>query len=332
LRDCCFRFSESSVLSINYADNRGRQVCVVRQGAKNLAAATEIKTVTGDLERQKDVNGKIVKYMAYIENQGYKSAKNRVSMIRRLVALGADLDDPESVKRILKDQEKWTDGYKVLMVYAYESYLKIQGGSWERPRYKQKILQKFIPSEAELDALITGTGKQLGTFLQGLKDTGADPGELAQVKWTDLSFESKKVNLTGVKGHKSRYLDISLEFIRRLGILPRKRDYVFSYVTLRGSFQDARKRLARKLNNPRLMRISFTTFRHWKGTMEYHRTRDILYVKELLGHKKVESTMIYIDLEKALFNSKNDEFHSAVAKTAEDVCKLVEAGFEYVTG
>jgi hypothetical protein len=43
--------------------------------------------------------------------------------------------------------------------------------------------------------------------------------------------------------------------------------------------------------------------------------------------------MIYIDLEKALFNSKiDDEFHSAVATTVEDVCKLVEAGFEYVTG
>ncbi len=39
-------------------------------------------------------------------------------------------------------------------------------------------------------------------------------------------------------------------------------------------------------------------------------------------------------LEKALknspFQSKNDDFHVAVAKTLDETCKLLEAGFEYV--
>jgi integrase len=77
--------------------------------------------------------------------------------------------------------------------------------------------------------------------------------------------------------------------------------------------------------------ISFTTFRHWKGTTEYHKTHDILHVKELLGHKQIRSTMVYINLEAAIFTDKNDEFHVSIAESLEQACKLLEVGFEYVT-
>jgi site-specific recombinase XerD len=56
-----------------------------------------------------------------------------------------------------------------------------------------------------------------------------------------------------------------------------------------------------KLQNPRLMRIGFHILRHWKATIEYHKTKDILHVKKLLGRKRVENTKIYIDIEQALY-------------------------------
>lgn len=59
--------------------------------------------------------------------------------------------------------------------------------------------------------------------------------------------------------------------------------------------------MAKDFNNPRWLRIPFTTFRHCKATIEYHKTKDILYVKQLLGHKSFSSTMIYIDIEKAIY-------------------------------
>jgi integrase len=93
-----------------------------------------------------------------------------------------------------------------------------------------------------------------------------------------------------------------------------------------------RKAVARKLENPRLTKISFRTFRHWKGTLEYHRTRDILYVKKILGHKEIGSTLKYIDLEANMFGITSDQFTVKVATNTEEACKLAEVGFEYVTG
>jgi heme-binding NEAT domain protein len=36
-------------------------------------------------------------------------------------------------------------------------------------------------------------------------------------------------------------------------------------------------------------------------------------------------------MEKALFQTNNNEFHVKTAKTLEEACELVKVGFEYVT-
>jgi len=89
--------------------------------------------------------------------------------------------------------------------------------------------------------------------------------------------------------------------------------------------------LAQRLSNPRLKEIHFHTIRHWKATMLYHQTKDILYVKEFLGHKRLDSTLVYINIESALFyKGKPEEFHVKIAQTPEEIKGLLEVGFEYV--
>ena len=60
--------------------------------------------------------------------------------------------------------------------------------------------------------------------------------------------------------------------------------------------------------------------------MEYHKTRDILHVKEILGHKSLNNTMLYTQI----ISFNDDEFTASVAHTEEEACKLVEAGFDFV--
>ncbi|UCF58219.1 MAG: hypothetical protein JSV15_03760, partial [Candidatus Bathyarchaeota archaeon] len=70
----------------------------------------------------------------------------------------------------------------------------------------------------------------------------------------------------------------------------------------------------------------FSARAHWKATTEYAKTKDILYVMKMLGHKDIKTTLIYTQL----IQFESDEFHSATAQTMEEAGQLVEAGFEYV--
>jgi len=294
------------------------------------AAGAKTKTKT-----KEDAKGKIVEYLWHCRKQGRRQStiKHRKSVLTRLLDLGADLFDPEDVKEKIAEHEGWRLSTKSVVVQVYHSFLETLDLTWERPTYKVPDTLPFIPLEKELDALINGSGKILGTFLQGLKDTGADPGELLPMTLIDIDPRSKTLRINHpVKGHNARILEISDVFISRVGTLRKRPEgRVFSnYPAMWSNFRDQRKRLAQKLANPRLLEISFRTFRHWKGTMEYHKTHDILHVKNLLGHKSVRSTEVYVHLEAAVFRPTNEEFHVKAVKTADEACKLVEVGFEFV--
>ncbi len=50
---------------------------------------------------------------------------------------------------------------------------------------------------------------------------------------------------------------------------------------------------------------------------------------QTLGHKNIENTLIYVQLAEELFKDQID-YGSRVAKTENEACVLIEAGFEFV--
>lgn len=89
-----------------------------------------------------------------------------------------------------------------------------------------------------------------------------------------------------------------------------------------------RKRVAYKIQNPRILKISFVTFRHWGATMICHYSRGgLLLVQKLLGHKRITSTMKYTQF----IQFKDDEYDVATATTIEEAKIIVAAGYDYVT-
>jgi len=96
------------------------------------------------------------------------------------------------------------------------------------------------------------------------------------------------------------------------------------------NFIDRRREIANKLKNPRIMQISLYTFRHWKATTEYLKTRDIFHVKWLLGHSRIENTMKYVHLANAV-SIEQGNFTCKVAHNIDECSQLIEEGFEYIT-
>jgi integrase len=247
-----------------------------------------------------------------------------------LVKRGADLFEPESVKAIIAAQMTWNNSTKMLMVAAYKKFAAFNNIQWILPRYEVNRKLPFIPLEKEIDDLIASCGKKMATVLQLLKDTGMRIGEALDLQWIDIDLERKIILLNRPEKHgNARALRISDKLIAMLNRLPRVNGKVFSNktkATIANNFNRQRKKAAQKLGNPRLLRIHFHTFRHWKATMEYHRTKDILYVMKLLGHKSISNTLVYTQL----MEFEGDEYHSAVANSVDEAQKLIEAGFEYV--
>ena len=243
---------------------------------------------------------------------------------------GAKLLDPDSVKATIARQE-WSDNTRNIAVKAYSKFLKVHGGKWTPPKVKQTRKLPFIPLERELDQLIGGANRKLAAFLQLLKETGLRSGEAWRLKWIDIDFEARALILNMPEKYgKPRMLEISSTLMAiMLNSLSKEGDHIFpgSLYVFRRTFRGYRKRMVQKLQNPRLIRITFHTFRHWKATMEYHRTKDILHVMQMLGHRDIKTTLIYTQL----ISFEGDDYHVKASKTLEEDEELLKTGFEYVT-
>ena len=325
-RTCKFRFSEkplqkTSKESLNTlgALSINRQICALE--AKNLDSASEIKTVAGEKSRlEADVDGLNTQYMAYLEREGYVQETRYPYLIRRLSKLGANLQDPESVKQVI-GQQKIKNGTKLQFVYAYDSFAKMLKIPWEPPHYTQEENTPFIPYEKELDQLISFCrSKKMATYLQCLKETFADPSEALRIRRIDVTGNIVTINFP-VKGHYTGQLEVSNKLIAMLNSLPVTSEKFFdsSYGVMSNCYINMRRRCADVHQNPRLLSIELRTFRHWGGSMIAHYTNgNVLKVKKLLRHKRVESTMKYIQM----LNLESDDFEVATATTADEVKKL----------
>lgn len=158
-------------------------------------------------------------------------------------------------------------------------------------------------------------------------------GELARLAWKDIDLERKTLTLNHPeKRGTPRMFNISSKLATMLATLPRTNEYVFgtpSKLARTVTFYLQRKKLARKLGNPRLLDIHLHTLRHWKATMLYHETKNPQLVKEFLGHSSLDVTSLYIHLDKVLFKESNDSFAVKAVRNVDEIASLLETGFEY---
>jgi hypothetical protein len=329
-RKCGYRFSNGHNGSrIRLTIGKDSQVCVSCAGAKNLTTATESKTVAGDvnLDRQ-TAKGVLLQYALYLQKEGYGENSRYNDCIKMLVNSGVNVSDAEAVKEVIA-KKHWKNGTKMQVCYAYNALAKMLKLTWTMPTYKQEENLPFIPSCQEIDALVSGArSRRLAAYLQTLKETMADPTEAVRLRWVDLNENSITINKP-VKNHNARQVPISNRLEAMLKTLPRTSEYIFSanYRQLSDSFQNMRRRVAKNLQNPRLNSITLRTFRHFGATMLYAQTRDILLVKKILGHKKIENTLKYTQL----IQFKDNEYESATATTVQEAKELIDSGFDFVT-
>jgi len=337
-RECGKKYSEPNPYKLSRTNNLCQLSALLQETAKKLDPQhkTEVVAINPKTQtHQAQIPGEIVDFIWYLKKQGkYSEAtiKSRVKLLTYLYKKhGVDLHDPEAVKTVLASNEKWNNGYKQNFVTAYDRFAEMLKIEWTPPFYEHKKSLPFVPLEKEVDALIAGCGKKVGTCLLALKETGFRIGELWNCKWTDLDEENFTLKCIAEKHGNPRQIKISARLMSRLLMLPKTNDYIFGHGNLaafRWRYDQQKSNLALKLQNPRLKQVKFHSLRHFKATKEYAMTRNILHVKQLLGHRDINSTLVYTHL--VPFDDEAENYHHATAKDDKEAGELIEQAWQYV--
>jgi len=251
----------------------------------------------------------------------------------RYLAKHVNLDDPEAAKGYIANRSNWSNSYKQGVAYAYNSYVKTNGLQWSLPHFRIEDRLPRIPTEDRINQVIVRARGKYVLVFSILRDTGMRPIELERTRTRDIDMERGTIAVRTAKGGVGRIVRVRRQTLALLKEylgkhnfklddqpFPKRRKMTGRWVRLRNT-------VAAKLMDSTFRTIRLYDLRHFAATMTYHKTRDILYTQKMLGHRSLKSTLRYVQL----INFEDEDYTSAVARTVQEVRKLVEAGFEYVT-
>jgi len=275
----------------------------------------------------------IINVLLQMKNNGLSdyTIKNN-SKALRFLDNHTDLNNPEAVKTLIAGL-RTSGSYKRNLAVAYNKYAQQNSLQWQMPRYEQDAKQTKIPTSEKLEQLIGFAAKTLATRLMMSMETGIRPIELCNLKVKDIDLERRILYPTTAKHGSARALKISQrlqmmiqDHIIRHNLNPNDQLFRGNAEMYGKLYRQTRNRLANKLKDPTIRTIKLYDFRHYYGTMLYHKTRDIVYTKQQLGHKKIETTMAYVQL----LDINTDEWTCKTAQNQQEATQLIENGFEYV--
>ena len=165
------------------------------------------------------------------------------------------------------------------------------------PNVKREKKLPVILSKEEIERLISST-KNVNhrLIIQIGYSAGLRISEIINLKWQDIDFDRNLIHLKRAKGKKDRIVMLSLKVKGSLmDLTSNKQGYVFltnrdgkyTQRTIQKIIENAAMKAGiRKNITPHTLRHSFATHLLENGT-------DIRYIRDLLGHSDISTTLIY---------------------------------------
>ncbi|MBC8229661.1 tyrosine-type recombinase/integrase [bacterium] len=193
-----------------------------------------------------------------------------------------------------------------------------------KPLSKPYLRAPEVPKRAQILKLFrmvntqNDRGKRDFAILQLFVQCGLRLSEVAQIELNDIDISERKGRLRIIDSKGGQQREISLNKTARHALK--------DYLQVRSTLPDTNKLFISQLNRPLSTRsiyhltkkyleaagmpdLSCHDLRHLFATTLYNRHKDILLVKEALGHKTLESTLRYM--------SKSDEELAAALENSE---------------
>ena len=257
----------------------------------------------------------------------------QVSKSLGLTAKHADLNNPEEVKYFISHRQI-SEGSKRILAMAYTKYARFTQIQCDMPKYHETQKQIRLPTKERVEMLIATAKQPLSIKLQISAETGLRPIEVYRIHAKDIDTEKRLLYMDNTAKHGSsrtlkisqKLTDILREYIHKQNKQPNDTIFTGDHEEYSKNYREMRNRLASKLKDPMIKTIRLYDLRHYFATMLYAKTRDILYVKNQMGHKNIDTTLIYTQL----LNLDTDEWTVKTATDIKQATELLEAGFEYI--
>ena len=251
------------------------------------------------------------------------------------MAKNADLNDPMNVERYVFGIDV-TNKYRNALFDAYAHYSKTNELGWNRPRVRSEKAPIKLPTEENIDKIVSSASLKYALIFQ-LSKHGLRPDEISKIILRDidtgngtLSVRTSKMGLERTIKLRRETFDLLREYLSKNMISDLNKKLFAHPRTIGETWTKYRKLAFKKFRDQELLKIRLYDLRHWYGTTQYIKTRDIFHVKYLMGHRNIESTLHYMHIAKGLVNY-SDDYHVKVASSLDEYMELLESGFEYIS-
>ena len=129
--------------------------------------------------------------------------------------------------------------------------------------------------------------------------TGMRQGELLNLKWTDIDFNTNLVQVRHSKAGKIRYVNINSDLVNMLKSIPTISDYVFGTETGKARWTLYRKPFLKAVQEAGIEDFRFHDCRHDYCSTLVMKGIDLKTVAELVGHTTTQMTERYAHLSPA---------------------------------
>lgn len=282
------------------------------------------------------------KLLIHLEGKG-RSANTRDGILRHLKQLikRANLDNPQEVELAIarykkQDGKPASNTYKIKLCDCYAYYCKFYKIDWERPEYTPEPRSIQPPTDEKCQMLIAAAKGELSIKIQISTETGLRPIEVQGYKGLrakDIHFDQRTITALSTKGCNPRPpMKISEELTARLktfitinGIAPDEQLFKGNERRFGEHYRRLRNRLAERLKDPTIKAIRLYDLRHAYVTKQLRRCQNAETVRQIVGHKQLNTTQKYMHL----LAGTNGEWIVEGTSDKERAKQLLTADFTY---
>lgn len=156
-----------------------------------------------------------------------------------------------------------------------------------------KIRYLSREEEERMFDIISSDYKYLQPIIICALHTGMRKGEILNLKWSNVDFEFNFIEILKTKSGKTRKIPISDTLLNVLREQPQTHEYVFTNTYTGKPYTDIHNSFRMILTKANINNFRFHDLRHTVATRLVEKGIDLIVVKEILGHSKIDTTMRY---------------------------------------